>query len=276
MLLQNAAVWFKTKPVNPTSEPNVVFQQQQSRGRQHELSGCWTLWLLSDVVKLWPAPADRWGLVGALGHTGSELLMKWGVTERLSETSHWTSRPELGPRWHMGVKEVRKLRGVGGGQAVHSASHETPSCHNRHLPALTLNTHQGEGWGAGGASFLSQTESWQGQRTELKVLPPAAVKSEECWDLPLLCHLCRPAADLLIITAKGWRCAPGQLFHFPCTERAEQSRSRTLGAAASARSQTKHTDEVQASWGHAANTGQTPRGDSSPQPTPGANRTRSV
>lgn len=33
----------------------------------------------------------------------------------------------------------------GGRQAVHSASHETPSCHNRHLPALTLNTHQGEG-----------------------------------------------------------------------------------------------------------------------------------
>lgn len=32
-----------------------------------------------------------------------------------------------------------------GGQAVHPASHETPSCHNRHLPALTLNTHQGGG-----------------------------------------------------------------------------------------------------------------------------------
>jgi len=41
-----------------------------------------------------------------------------------------------------GGKEAEEV--WGSGQAVHSASRETPSCHNRHLPALTLNTHQGE------------------------------------------------------------------------------------------------------------------------------------
>lgn len=89
---------------------------------------------------------------------------------------------DLRPRWHMGVKEARKRsRGCGwgglGSQAVHSASHETPSCHNRHLPALTLNTHQGKG---GVASFLCETGGWKRGRMEGK---ESVISSSCCCDV---------------------------------------------------------------------------------------------
>lgn len=126
------------KAADEQSRP-LQLQQRLSGGR-------YTLHFLSDAFRSRPAAADRWGLIGAWPprRRAGELLTKWGVTAGLSETSHRTSRPDLGPRWHMGVKEVRKLsRGGVGAPSCPVRSHETPSCHNRHLPALTLNTHQG-------------------------------------------------------------------------------------------------------------------------------------
>lgn len=77
--------------------------------------------------------------------------------------------PDLGATVAYGCEggeeaEEGLVAGRGGGlerQAVHSASHETPSCHNRHLPALTLNTHQGEG-----GSILPLSNRRMGKRTD--------------------------------------------------------------------------------------------------------------
>lgn len=151
----------------PAGWKPAVLKQQTNRAERLS-GGSYTLHFLSDAFASRPAAADRWGLIGAWPprRRAGELLTKWGVTAGLSETSHQTSRPDLGPRWHMGVKEVRKPSRGGGVPSCPLRSHETPSCHNRHLPALTLNTHQGGG-GLHPSSFKQRDgkeEGWRGKR----------------------------------------------------------------------------------------------------------------
>lgn len=120
----------------PAGWKPAVLKQQTNRAERLS-GGSYTLHFLSDAFASRPAAADRWGLIGAWPprRRAGELLTKWGVTAGLSETSHRTSRPDLGPRWHMGVKEVRKpSRGGGGCQAVHSALMRPP--------AVTTDTYQ--------------------------------------------------------------------------------------------------------------------------------------
>lgn len=166
-----------------------------------------------------------------------ELLMKWGVTAGLSETSHWTSRPDLGPRWHMGVKEVRKLRRGG--------SEGAPSCPLRlsrdpQLSQQTLTSpHTKHPPGRGGAaSFLFQTEGWKRGRMEGKA---RVISSSCCCEVggmlgsapaAVLHHFWSQAANLLIIAAKGWRCDLNSYFKSgadlwePLRRESRSSRSR--------------------------------------------------
>ena len=116
-------------------------------------------------------------------------------------------------------------------------SRDPPSCHNRHSPILTLNTHQGGGGGA--ASFLFQAVGWKRGRMEGKqrlISPlPAALMSEEFWDLPPPPprHFWSQAANLLIIATKGWRCdlnsyfeSAADLWEPLCSERTRRRESK--------------------------------------------------
>lgn len=81
--------------------------------------------------------ASWWAVDEVRGHCGA----KWDLT--LDKQAR--PRATMAYGCEGGEEAEEGWRGWGGSQAVHSASHETPSCHNRHLPALTLNTHRGKG-----------------------------------------------------------------------------------------------------------------------------------
>lgn len=190
--------------------------------------------------------------------------MKWGVTAGLSETSHWTRSPDLRPRWHMGVKELRKLSRsrCGGGR---------PSCplglsRDPQLSQQTFtrpHTKHPPGRRGGVASFPFQTEGWNRGRTEGR-------KKKECnliflllWCLrnaafcprlfpaTLLCHFWSQAANLLIIAAKGWTCDLNS--YFRSAVQREQRQSQQDGESSSLNCHTaRHTAAVQAGQGQTA------------------------
>lgn len=154
-----------------------------------------------------------------------------------------------------GGEEAEEERGQGGRQAVHSASHETPSCHNRHLPALTLNTHQGEGGCILPLSNRRMEKRKDGGKREV-------ISSSCCCDVwgmlgsgpdTVLRHFWSRAANLLIIAAKGWRCDLNGYFKSgadlwePLHRERTGRRSRT--SSSHDRHTTKHTAAVQASRG---------------------------